>query len=185
MWVRFLPRTVDEGNQREKLKVRTKSEQARATPSFCNRILVTQRCEMNTPRTRKRLTEKSVYRFLNRCNKEIKACEATRAHLAEIILNGAAPEYILTAWIRAFDVPRRGRRKLTDRWDLIDLINRAYEVKWFDRKAYLAAQRIRKFRNLVHPNWYAGRKPIRFTRHILDERREDLSTAVNSLYRNL
>lgn len=115
----------------------------------------------------------------------MKACESARAYLAGIILCGAALEYTLTAWIRAFDVPRVGRRRLTERWDLKHLIDRAYETRWFDYKAFRSAERIRKFRNLVHPNWYAGRKPIRFTKNVLGERLEDLSTAVDCLYRNL
>ena len=35
----------------------------------------------------------------------MKACESAGAYLAGIVLCGAALEYILTAWIRAFDVP--------------------------------------------------------------------------------
>jgi hypothetical protein len=62
--------------------------------------------------------------------KEIKACEAVRAYLAGIVLSGAALEYILTAWIRAFDVPRMGRKKLTDRWDMKHLIDRVYELRF-------------------------------------------------------
>jgi len=115
----------------------------------------------------------------------MKACESAGAYLAGIVLCGAAREYILTAWIRAFDVPRMGRKKLIDRWDLIHLNNRAYENGWFDDKAFRSAERIRKVRNLVHPNWYAGRKPMRFTKHVLEERLEDLSAAVDSLHRNI
>jgi len=140
---------------------------------------------MSALRRRQRLTEASVYRYINRCRKEIRACESARAYLAGIILCGTALEYTLTAWIRAFDVPRVGRRRLTERWDLKHLIDRAYETRWFDYKAFRSAERIRKFRNLVHPNWYAGRKPIRFTKYILANRREDLGTVVDSLYRNL
>ena len=139
---------------------------------------------MSTPRRRKRLTEASVYRFLNRCRKEIKACGAVRAYLAGIVLSRAALEYSLTAWIRAFDVPRMGRKKLTDHGDLKNLIDRAYELRWFDHKAF-RSERVRKFRNLVHPNWFAGRKPIRFTKDVLEERLEDLDAAVLSLYRNI
>ena len=79
----------------------------------------------------------AVYRFINRCRKEIRACELAQAYLAGIILCGAALEYILTAWIRAFDVPRPGRRSLTERRDLKHLIDRAYETRWFDFKPFV------------------------------------------------
>ena len=134
---------------------------------------------MNTPSRSKRLTEKSVYRFINRCRGEIRACERAGAYLAGIVLCGAALEYILSAWIRAFDIPRMGRKKLTEHWSLMDLNNRAYETGWLDDEAFRSAERIRKFRNLVHPNWYAGRKPMRFAKDVLEERQEDLNAAVD------
>jgi hypothetical protein len=113
----------------------------------------------------------------------MKTCEASRAYLAGIVLSGAALEYILTAWIRAFVGRQTGRQKLTDHWSLKDFNHLAYEHELFDYKAFCAAERIRKFRNLVHPNWYAGRKPIRFTKHVLKARLADFDTIVDSIQR--
>lgn len=114
----------------------------------------------------------------------MKACEASRAYLAGIVLSGAAIEYILTAWIRAFNIVRYTKHtKLTDRWNLKDLNDLAYEQGLFDYKAFCSAERIRKFRNLVHPNWYAGRKPMRFTKHVLQGRLADYNAVIDSIGR--
>ncbi len=138
---------------------------------------------MKTPRRRKRLSQAAIYRFINRCRAEMKTCEASRSYLAGIILSGAALEYILAAWIRAFDIVGHTshKKKLTDHWSLKDLNDLAYEHGLFDYKAFRSAERIRKFRNLVHPNWYAGRRPIRFTKPILEARLVDYNAVINSI----
>jgi hypothetical protein len=112
----------------------------------------------------------------------MKACEASHAYLAGIVLSGAALEYILAAWIRAF-VSRASRKKLTDHWTLKELNDLGFRHGLFDYKAYCSAERIRKFRNLVHPNWFAGRKPIRFTKHILEARLADYNAVIDSIAR--
>jgi hypothetical protein len=128
------------------------------------------------PTRRKRLSEAAIYRFINRCRREMKLCEASKAYLAGIVLSGAALEYILTAWVRAFEIAN-GRRNLKE------LVATAYKHGLLDRKAFCAAERIRKFRNLVHPNWFAGAKPIRFTTHLLDARLADFNVIVDSIKR--
>ena len=140
---------------------------------------------MKTPRRRKRLSSTAIYRFVNRCRAEIKICERSKAYLAGTVLTGAAVEYILTVWIRAFDILKYAnhRKKLTDHWSLKELIDLAYQQGLFDFKAFRAAERIRKFRNLVHPNWFAGRKPARFTKHVLEARHRDYDTVIDSIQR--
>src|SRR5205814_328995 len=100
-------------------------------------------------------------------------------------LSGAAIEYILAAWIRAFDILKRARHKkrLSDHWSLKELNDLAYEQGLFDFRAFCASERIRKFRNLVHPNWFAGRNPNRFTKHILGARLRDYDTVIDSIQR--
>jgi hypothetical protein len=36
---------------------------------------------------------------------------------------------------------------------------------------------------LVHPNWFAGRKPARFTKHVLEARHRDYDTVIDSIQR--
>jgi hypothetical protein len=116
----------------------------------------------------------------------MKACENVKAYLACTILIGASLEYLLSSWIRAYSgVVYASGKKLTDRWDLKDLNELAYRSGFMNRAAYLASERIRKFRNMVHPNWYAGRKPTRFSKALLDERISDFNLVVDSLERNL
>ena len=104
-------------------------------------------------RRRKRLTQTSIYRFVNRCRLELKKCEKTQAYLSALILIGAAVEYTLTAWMRAYpEELYRRRKKITQHWDFKDLNRIAHEAGLFDREAFLAAERIRKYRNRVHPN---------------------------------
>src|SRR5438045_2160355 len=139
---------------------------------------------MKVPHRRKRLSEAAIYRFINRCRAEIKICEASKAYLAGIVLTGAAVEYILAAWLRAFAVLKHAKhKKVTEHWSLKDLNDIAYEQGLFDYRAYRAAERIRKFRNLVHPNWYAGRKPIRFTARVLAARLTDYDVIIDSINR--
>ena len=114
----------------------------------------------------------------------MRICEASKAYLAGIVLSGAALEYILAAWLRAF-VPRSQRKRLSEWWSLKDLINIARAQGLLDYKAFCSAKRVRKFRNLVHPNWYAGRKPIRFTKHLLEARLVDYDTIIDSIQRNI
>ena len=103
-----------------------------------------------------------------------------------MVLTGAALEYLFTAWIKAYPaVLRSSRRKLSDHWDLNQLITLARDSGFLDYKAFLAAQRIRKYRNLIHPNWYAGRKPLRFTKKLLDARLTDYENVISSIEKNL
>ena len=113
----------------------------------------------------------------------MKICEASRAYLAGIVLSGATLEYILTAWVRAFVGRSTGRKKLTDHWSLKELNDLARKHGLFDYRAFCCAERIRKFRNLVHPNWYAGRRPIKFTKHILEARLADYDAIMDSIQR--
>jgi hypothetical protein len=132
------------------------------------------------------LSSQSIYQFINRCRKETKRCEDAHAYLACIILLGATLEYMLSAWIRAFpQTVYAHRRKLTDHWNLKDLNELAYRTDFFDYGAFRASERIRKFRNLVHPNWYAGRKPLRFTKRILDARISDYNKVMESVQKNI
>lgn len=141
---------------------------------------------MNLPKRKKRLSERSIYRFVNRCRLEARKCEDVRAYVAAIILLGAAMEYLLSAWIRAYPsaIHCQGK-KLSNHWDLKQLTDAAYQAGFLDHGAFRAAERIRRFRNLVHPNWYAGRKPIRFTRHLLDARIQDFDIFIESMQKNL
>jgi len=141
---------------------------------------------MKTIRRHKRLTENSIYRFLNRSRKEIKKCEKAGAYLAAIVLIGANLEYLLTAWIRAYPgVAHDNHRKSTANWNLKELIHLAWKSGFLDHKSYLSAERIRKYRNLVHPNWYAGRRPLRFTKRVLEDRLADYDAIMNSFRRNV
>ena len=137
---------------------------------------------MNKLNRKKRLTEKSLYQFLKRCRLEIKKCESAKAYLACIVLIGANLEYILTAWIRAYPgVVYSGNKKITDRWDLKDLNDLAYKYGFINRRALTASERIRKTRNMIHPNWYAGRKPIRFSKELMDARNADFDIIMDSM----
>jgi hypothetical protein len=55
------------------------------------------------------------------------------------------------------DVVYRQGKKLKAHWDLKGLNQFARTVGCLDYRAFLAAERIRKRRNLVHPNWFASR----------------------------
>jgi len=140
---------------------------------------------LKTPRRRKRLSQPAIYRFIRRCRLEVRICERSKAYLAGIVLSGAAIEYILAAWIRAFDILRRAKheKRLNHHWSLKELNDLAYKQGLFDLKAFRASECIRKFRNLVHPNWFAGRKPRKFTKHILAARLRDYDTVINSIQR--
>jgi hypothetical protein len=141
---------------------------------------------MNRVRRRKRLTLPSIYRFIERSRMEMKKCEKARAHLAIIVLVGATLEYILAAYIRAYPhVVYSQHKRLTDHWDLKNLNQLARQSGLFDYRAFQASERIRKSRNLVHPNWYAGRKPTRFTQGIVDKRLSDYNSVIDSIQRNL
>ena len=137
-------------------------------------------------RRRKRLSEKSLYHFITRCRDEVKKCQDAEAYLAVIVLAGASVEYLLTAWCRAFPSAVYGKRKkLTDHRNLKDLNQLAYEHGFLNHKAYLAAERIRKFRNFVHPNWYAARRPLRFTKYLCRQIQLDYNSIIDSMQRNI
>lgn len=137
---------------------------------------------MRTIRRRTRLSSDSIYQFITRCRSETTKCKDAHAYLAAVVLLGTTLEYILAAWIRAFPIVVYSRnRRLTERWGLEDLNKLAYEEELFDFGAFQGAERIRKFRNMVHPNWYAGRKPIRLTKKVLDERISDFNEIVDSI----
>jgi hypothetical protein len=140
---------------------------------------------LKTPRRRKRLSTAAVYGFINRCGAEIRICERSKAYLAGIVLTGVAIEEILAAWIRAFDILKfaKHKKKLTDHWSLKELNDLAYAQGLFDLNAFQAAERIRKFRNLVHPNWFAGRNPARFTKQVLDAWLRDYDAVIDSIQR--
>ena len=141
---------------------------------------------MKTIRRRKRLSSDSLYRFINRCRTEMKECEKVNAYLACMVLIGTSIEYMLAGWIRAFPkLVYAQHRKLTDHWTLKELNEFAHQNGFLDHRAYQASERIRKYRNMVHPNWYAGRKPIRFSRRILEARISDYNTVVDSMQRNV
>ena len=63
----------------------------------------------------------------------------------------------------------RGCLPTTDHWDLRTLNVLAYQSGFMDYRAFQAAERIRKFRNMDHPNWYAARKPMRYGKGITSE----------------
>lgn len=141
---------------------------------------------MKAIRRHKRVSSESLYRFVRRCRLEIRKCEKVNAYLAAIILLGSALEYLLTAWIRAYpEVVYSQRKKLTDHWDLRTLNTLAYQSGFWEYRAFQAAERIRKFRNMVHPNWYAGRKPLRFVKSIVEDRMADFDIVTDSFQRNL
>ena len=102
-----------------------------------------------------------------------------------MVLTGAAVESILVVWLRAFDVLRgaKHKKKLTDHWTFKELNDLAYHHGLYDHKSFRAAERLRKFRNLVHPNWFAGRQPPRFTKRALDARLRDYDTIIDSIQR--
>jgi len=62
---------------------------------------------------------------------------------------------------------------MTDHWDLRKLNDFASECGWFDEEVYEAAERIRRTRNLLHPNWYASWKPPSITGYMLEAREDD------------
>ena len=141
---------------------------------------------MKKLRRRTRLSLTAIYRFINRSRLEMKKCENANAHLAVIMLVGVTLEYILSAWIRAFpDVVYSRHKKLSAYGNLMGLNRLAYECGLFDYKAFRASERIRKYRNLVHPNWYAGRKPMRFTESMVDDRLADYNSVIDSIQRNI
>jgi hypothetical protein len=115
----------------------------------------------------------------------MKICERSKAYLAGMVLTGAAVEYILNAWLWTFDVLRlaKHKKKLTDHWTFKQLNDLAFQEGLYDVRAFRAAERIRKFRNLVHPNWFAGRRPARFSKHALNARLRDYDTIIDSVNR--
>ena len=116
----------------------------------------------------------ALLRFLNRARKEVDRCAGAKAYLAGCVLIGAMTEYLLMAMLRMFpDVVYRRGRKMSERWGLQALNDFAKECGWFDQAVFDAAERIRQNRNLLHPNWYASRKPPRITRHMLEAREDD------------
>ncbi len=116
----------------------------------------------------------------------MKKCQDVSAYLAAIVLIGAGVEYMLAAWTRAFpEVVYARHRKLSEHWTLKDLSELAYQNGLLDHNAFQASERIRKFRNLVHPNWYAGRKPIRLSKSILEARISDYNAVIDSIQRNI
>jgi hypothetical protein len=141
---------------------------------------------MRTIRRRRNLSEISIYRFINRCRKELRICRESHACLAGVVLIGASLEYLLAAWIRAYPNVVYGRhRRLSDHWSLKELNELAYQERFFDRSAFHSSERIRKSRNLVHPNWYAARRPLRFTKRMLEARLSDYNSVIDSIQRNL
>lgn len=141
---------------------------------------------MKSLKRKNHLSLASIYRFINRCRLEVKKCEEAGAHLACFILFGSALEYIQHAWIRVYpDIVYKEGKKLTDYWSLKTLNDLAYRNGFFDRQAYLASERIRKTRNMVHPNWYAGRKPLRFSKTIVNKMTTDIEIVMESIRNNL
>jgi len=121
-------------------------------------------------------------RFLQVARLELARCDRSRAYLAGIVLMGAVVEFALTGLLHAwrYEAEDRGR-KLDDHWDLKRLNEFGREVGWLDRKAYLAAERIRKHRNLVHPNWFASRVPPRIVKSLFAARLDDLDEVWRSV----
>jgi len=148
-------------------------------------LLLVRTVPLENPATAKATLPTGDLSFINRFRLEVRICERSKAYLAGIVLIGAAIEYILAAWIRAFDILRRAKHKkrLSHHWNLKELNDLAYEQGLFDLKAFRASERIRKFRNLVHPNWFAGRNPRRFTKHILAARLRDYDSVIDSIQR--
>lgn len=123
---------------------------------------------------RKNVHFNALLRFINRARKEVDQCAKAKAYLAGCVLIGAMTEYLLMAMLRMFpDVVYRRGRKVSEHWSLKSLNNFAKECGWFDEEVFQAAERIRRNRNLLHPNWYASRKPPRITRHMLRARDDD------------
>ncbi len=135
-------------------------------------------------RRRKHLKFDSLLRFLNSAQSELKRCERSKSYLAGTILMGAAVEFALTSLMHAWPhlVYRRGK-KLKDYWDLKRLNDFAHTVGWLDYKAFLAAERIRKHRNLVHPNWFASKNPPRIAKGLFAARHKDLAEVWRSVNR--
>ncbi|HVY88434.1 MAG TPA: hypothetical protein VG942_06170 [Hyphomonadaceae bacterium] len=121
-------------------------------------------------------------RFLMVAHAELERCEKARAYFAGIILMGAVVEFALTGLVHAWshEVTSRGRR-VREHWDLISLNAFGRDVGWLDRRAFFAAERIRKHRNLVHPNWFAGRQPPTVTKSLFVARRDDLDDVWRSM----
>jgi hypothetical protein len=126
----------------------------------------------------------ALLRFLTRARKEIERCAEARAYLGGCALIGAMTEYLLMTMLRMFPevVYRRGR-KVGEYWDLKRLSNFAKECGWFDQAVFDAAERIRRSRNLLHPNWYASRKPPRITRSVLTARKDDFQRVYDCIVR--
>lgn len=125
----------------------------------------------------------ALMRFLKRARKEVDLCAEAKTYLAGCIMIGAMTEYILMAMLRLFpDVVYRRGHKISDRWSLKTLNAFAKDCGWFDKEVFDAAERIRKNRNLVHPNWYASSKPPRITRHMLKARENDFDKVFECVY---
>jgi hypothetical protein len=123
---------------------------------------------------RKNVHFNALLRFLSRARKEVDRCADAKAYLAACVLIGAMTEYLLMTMLRMFpDIVYRRGRKVREPWTLKALNDFAKDCGWFDQAVFDAAERIRRNRNLVHPNWYAARKPPRITRHMLEAREDD------------
>ena len=118
--------------------------------------------------------------FNTRARKEIDACAEAGAYLAGCVLVGAMTETLMMLMLRLFPsvVYRRGK-KLKDHWGLKELDEFARDCGWFDQATYEAAERIRICRNLLHPNWYAARKPRRITKGLLTAMESDFSAVMD------
>lgn len=95
---------------------------------------------------------------------------------------GAVVEFALTGLVHAwsYELTDRGR-KVREHWGLKSLTALGREIGWLDRPAFLAAERIRKHRNLVHPNWFASRTPPRIVKSLFVARHDDLDEVWRSI----
>ncbi len=93
---------------------------------------------------------------------EAERCVAAGAHLAGIVMMGSLLEGLLIAVVRLRPAeanrarsaprdPRSGRAWPFQRWSLHDLIKVAHECGWLQRDAKDFSDRLRDYRNLVHP----------------------------------
>ncbi len=139
---------------------------------------------MHRMRRRKHFKFDSLMRFVRRYNHEIDTCAKAEAHLAGIVLVGAAVEYALISMMRAWPhIVYRHGRKLKEKWVLQSLNQFAKQCGWLDRQAYWASERIRRYRNLVHPAWFASRHPPRITKRLFNARVSDRDVVLDSLRR--
>ena len=124
----------------------------------------------------------SLLRFISRARLETSRCAGAKAYLAGCVMLGTMTEYLLMAMLRMFPkaVYQRNHR-VGEHWVFKNLNAFALECGWFDVETFDAAERIRKNRNLLHPNWYASRKPIRITHHMLTAREADFQKVYDCL----